>query len=42
MATHDKLREFEPKSESFASYMERVDVFFEANDTPAAKKVSVF
>ena len=42
MATHGRLREFDPKAESFASYMERVDIFFEANDTPDDKKVAVF
>ena len=42
MATHGRLREFDPKAKSFASYMERVDIFFEANDTPDDKKVAVF
>jgi len=33
---------FQPETESIEAYLERVDVFFVANDIPAAKQVPVF
>ena len=33
---------FDGQVESFTAYMERVQIFFEANDVPARKRLSVF
>ena len=36
------LHEFRPDSEDFSMYMERVEIYFAANDVPEGKKVPVF
>lgn len=41
MATHGKLREFDPSQESWTSYSERLQHYFTANDIPNAKKKSI-
>ena len=44
MAAHHQLgrmQEFEPDTESISAYLERLQMFFEANDIAAEKKVSV-
>ena len=40
--TIGQIQEFHPDSESFAVYVERVELFFTTNDIPAEKKVPVF
>ena len=40
--TMGSLHEFRPESEDFSTYMERVDIFFSANDVREDKKVPVF
>ena len=43
MTTHfGKLEEFRPETETIVSYLERVDLFFAANDIADGKKVAVF
>ena len=42
MATFGQIQEFRPESESFAAYVERVQLFFTANDIPDEKKTAVF
>ena len=44
MATpvHGNLKEFQPENELFSSYLERVELFFNANDIVDEKKVAVF
>ena len=42
MATYGRLREFQSETESIAAYLERVEVFFSANDIAADKQVAVF
>ena len=37
-----QIQEFDPSSELFTVYMERVNLFFTANDVPDEKKVLVF
>ena len=37
-----KLDPFQPESETISAYLERVDLFFEANEVAADKKVAVF
>ena len=37
-----QIQEFCPDSESSTAYVERVELFFTANDIPAEKKVPVF
>ena len=37
-----QIQEFDPSSELFTVYMERVNLFFTANDVPDEKKVPVF
>ena len=43
MAAHQlgRMQEFEPDTESISAYLERLQMFFEANDIAAEKKVSV-
>ena len=41
-STIGQIQEFCPDSESFAAYVEQVELFFTANDIPAEKKVPVF
>ena len=36
-----RMQEFEPDTESISAYLERLQMFFEANDIAAEKKVSV-
>ena len=36
------LHEFHPNGEDFSTYVERVQIFFAANDVPEAKQVPVF
>ena len=40
--TLGSLHEFRPDSEDFSTYMERVEIYFAANDVPENKKVPVF
>ena len=42
MATLGKLHEFKPDDEEFATYLERVEIFFAANGVEDTKKVPVF
>jgi len=37
-----KLEEFDPANDSVTAYVERVQLFIEANGIPAEKKVAVF
>ena len=37
-----RLEEFQPEEDSIASYLERVELYFVANDTNSDKKVPVF
>ena len=41
MATFGKVQEFNPDSDSVIAYIERVNLFFTANDIPTAKWVAV-
>ena len=42
MATqHGRLREFHPESESIKTYLERVSLYFTANEVAADKRVAV-
>ena len=41
MATFGRIQEFIPESESFSTYVERLQLFFEANDVSDGKKVPV-
>ena len=41
MAQLGKLHEFQPDTEELCSYLERVDIYFAANDVPDKKKVPV-
>ena len=40
--TLGSLHEFRPDSEDFSTYMERVEIYFAANDVPENKQVPVF
>ena len=40
--TIGQIQELCPDSEGFAAYVERVELYFTANDIPAEKKVPVF
>ncbi len=42
MTTIGQIQEFCPKTESFAVYVERVQLFFTANDIRAKKDVPTF
>ena len=42
MATYGQLQEYKPESENITAYLERVEVFFRANDIAADKQVPVF
>ena len=42
MATYGKLQEYKPGAESIAAYLERVEIFFQANNIAADKQVPVF
>ena len=41
MALLGKLHEFDPDSEELSAYLERVEIYFLANDVEEAKKVPV-
>ena len=41
-STIGQIQKFCPDSETFAAYVERVELFFTANDIPAEKKVPIF
>ena len=41
MAVHG-MEQFNPDEESIAAYIERVKLYFEANNTPGKKQVPVF
>ena len=41
MATYGKLKEFEPDNQKVSSYLERVELYFTANDIAAEKKVVI-
>ena len=40
--TFGRIGEFNPDVESVAAYMERIDLYFVANDVPGQKQVAVF
>ena len=40
--TYGQILEFEPSAESLSVYMERVNLFFTANEVPEEKRVPVF
>ena len=42
MATFGKVQEFNPDSDSVTAYIERVNLFFTANEIPSPKRVAVF
>ena len=42
MGTVGQLHEFCPKSKSLTAYIERIEIFFTANDISSQKKVPVF
>ena len=42
MATFGQMQEFHPDAESIEAYLDRADMYFLANDIPAAKQVPVF
>ena len=42
MATLGKIQEFNPDSDSVNAYIERVNLFFVANDVAEGKRVAVF
>ena len=42
MATHGKLKEFNPNMEGIAAYLEHVEIYFKAYDIAERKKVPVF
>ncbi len=41
-ATFGRIEEFKPEAESIASYLERIDLYFLANDVAEVKQVPVF
>ena len=42
MATVGKIREFNPQAETFSTYIERLELYFEANGVAEEKKVAMF
>ena len=42
MALYDNLQDFRPETEDIGTYLERVDLYFIANSTPADKQVPIF
>lgn len=40
-ATYGALQEFKPEQETITAYLERLKAYFDANDVPSAKRVSV-
>ena len=41
-AQYGKIKEFQPGTEELATYLERVELFFEANEVPEEKQVPIF
>ena len=39
---YGRMEQFDPDKESIAAYLERVELYFEANNTPGEKQVPVF
>ena len=42
MASFGKIQEFSPDKETISNYLERVEIFFQANGIANEKKVPVF
>ena len=42
MTSYGRIKEFHPEEESIESYLERVELFFTANEVADEKKVAVF
>ena len=42
MISYGHIDEFCPEDESVEAYLERIDIYFRANDTADEKKVSIF
>ena len=42
ISTFGRIEQFDPELESFATYEERIRLFFEANDIAEEKKVPIF
>jgi hypothetical protein len=42
MATYGRISSFDSTVESWSQYVERVQLYFEANDVPAEKKKAIF
>ena len=42
MAAFGELKQFEPEVEKISSYLERVELYFTANDIPEGRRVAVF
>ena len=40
-STYGTLQEFKPECENISAYLQRVKAYFNANDVPPAKRVSV-
>ncbi len=40
--TFGRIEEFQPEVESISAYLERVELFFDANDIAAARRVPTF
>ena len=40
-STYGTLQEFKPECENISAYLEQVKAYFNANDVPSAKRVSV-
>ena len=42
MSSHGKLGEFKPEEENISAYLERVQIYFQANDIKRERQVAVF
>ena len=42
MTIYGQLREYQPKTENIAAYLEQVELFFQANSVAEDKTVAVF
>jgi len=42
MTSFGRIEEFSPEKETISNYLERVEIFFQANSTADEKKVPVF
>ena len=42
MTSYGRIKEFRPEEETIESYLERIELFFTANEIADEKKVSVF